>query len=145
MQRADRPRPRRGLHSRSQQPSVDWGPHATGRHGLPTIGAGGYCHLPYEDQLPTPPWGAKGPGRVERASLFIFIVQVFTTSRLVSLQCNTAMMAVWLNRTKLWPENRLHNVEPLDTGFTSPWKDSSHFLEAIRCHRVGGRAWPAIG
>ena len=50
---------------------------------------------------PRLPRGTKGTGRVERALLFIFIVQVFTTSRLVSLQCNTATTAVWLNRTKL--------------------------------------------
>ena len=51
--------------------------------------------------FPRLPRGTKGPGRVARASLIIFIVQVFTTRRLVSLQCNTATMVVWLNRTKL--------------------------------------------
>ena len=50
---------------------------------------------------PRLPRGTKGPGRIEGASLFIFIVQVFTTSRLVSLQCNTVTTAIWLNQTKL--------------------------------------------
>ena len=57
MQRADRPRPRRVLHSRSRRPSANRGPRATGRHGSPTISAGGHCHLPRDDQLPTPPEG----------------------------------------------------------------------------------------
>ena len=57
MQRVDRPRPCRVLHSRSRRPSADRGPRATGGHGPSTIVAGGHCHLPRDDQLPTPPEG----------------------------------------------------------------------------------------
>ena len=84
-------------------------PTAVRRSGTPRHRSAWFAD--YRGRWPLPPAprrsaphasrGAKGPGRVERASLFIFIVQVFTTSRLVSLQCNTATMAVWLNRTKL--------------------------------------------
>ena len=54
VQRADRLRPRRSLHSRSRQPMADRRPRGTGRHDSLTIAAGGHCHLPRDDQPPTP-------------------------------------------------------------------------------------------
>ena len=70
------------------------GPPITGQHGSPTAAARGHCHLPHNDQFPTPLRGPKGPKRVEHASLFIGTVQAFMTIRLVSLQCNMATMAI---------------------------------------------------
>ena len=64
---------------------------ATGRHGFADRRvAGGLCHLPRNDQLPMPlgGWLPKGQGESNVLALFIDIMQVFTTSLLVSLQCN---------------------------------------------------------
>ena len=76
VQRADRPRPRHVLHSRSRWPSADWGPRATGRHGSQTIAASGHCHLPRDDQLPAP----RGGDQRARESNMCFVVHLHRAS-----------------------------------------------------------------
>ena len=105
VQRADRPRPRHGLLPRFQRPSADWGPHVTGRHGSPTAIVGGHFHLPYDDQLPTLPAGAKRVRGSRSSVVLCSNAQSSTLNRPMFSQWRVKETVAQLTWTQLSPVN----------------------------------------
>ena len=98
---------------------------------------GGHYYLPRDDQLPKAPGQLGNWARESRIYSFAHRHHESIHDKVVG----TVVMQDGDNGYLAQPEetkpgNRSHDIEPLDTGPTSPRDGSSHFLDGIRRHRV---------